>query len=117
MKNLILFLLFPLSTFAVTDNQLQSLKNDDIHLVAATCQENSNLRGCFKVDESTCLKQVKKSYDSCVKFVNKAAGSKLALQDFTKKLDSCVLRDVGNQWKEKSSDRSPACALPAKESL
>ena len=95
---------------------MKSLKSDDLHLVVSACQEHSFLRGCFGVDETLCRSAVKKSYDSCYKFIEKRMGSKVSLNEWQKKADSCLLREVGAQWKDKALP-SKSCALPPKEIL
>ena len=116
MKKLILVILFPVFSWALTEGEMKSLKSDDLHLVVSACQEDSFLRGCFGVDESLCRSAAKKSYDSCFKFIESRIGNKVSLNEWQKKVDSCLLRDVGTQWKDKAQ-QSKACALPPKETL
>ena len=117
MKISLFILSFPLLAFAVTEIQMDAIKNDNAHLVLTACQEHSFLRGCFRADEKLCKLQVQKSYDGCVKFLGKTAAPQASLNDFERKLDSCVLRDAGLQWKEKGLKTTANCALPPQEIL
>lgn len=117
MKKLILLLLFPLSVLAVSEKEITALKIDAPFLAKSACMEETFLRTCYKADEAKCFEQVKKSYDGCVKFLQKFANGKSTLETFEKKLDTCIVRDVGLQWKNLVGKRMPACALPPKEIL
>ena len=117
MKKLVILLLFPVAAFALTEKQFAALQSDDTHMVADVCHEDSFLRNCYKADAKTCLEQSKKSYDGCIKFLKKSASAKISPEDFQKKIDSCLLREVGHQWKENVAKRTPACALPPQEAL
>jgi hypothetical protein len=116
MKKFIFLLLFPMASFALTETQIEGFKND-IAIGAAACQEDSYLLNCYKTEFATCKDQVEKSYGGCVKFLQKFVTAKTSVELFENKLDSCLIRDVDLQWKNKVSKRTPACALPAKEAL
>ena len=117
MKTILLSILFPAISWSITPNDLKILKSEKIQFAAVACEENSYLRGCFQVADMTCEKEVKKSYDSCFKFIEKRIDTaKLTTKEWAKKLDSCVLREVALQLKPKN-ERNPVCALPEKEVL
>ncbi|MGZ3690080.1 MAG: hypothetical protein ACXVAX_01165 [Pseudobdellovibrio sp.] len=117
MKTFLLLMLFPMLTWALTDIQVDEFKFEKTHMSAAACHDDSFLRGCFKISQPDCKTVVKTSFDGCYKFLKTHADVKqLTAQTWQKKMESCVLRDIAHNRKEKS-DRRPACALPPQEAL
>lgn len=117
MKTLIFVLVFPLISWSLTEKEIVKLKSENPSFVIAACEENSYLRGCFHLKEDLCKTEVKKSLDSCWKFIEKKSKlSAFSVKDWQKKISSCVFREVAPQWKDKA-ERTPACALPEREAL
>lgn len=117
MKNFFLIVLIPVFSFALTETELTAFKNEKFRFIAAACEDNSFLRGCFHLSESNCKSEVKKSFEGCWKFLEKRVNlTEVTLADWTIKFDGCTLRDVGLQSKFQG-ELSPVCALPKKEIL
>lgn len=119
--NIILFnfflILLPAVSWSISETELNALKDEKTHFIAAACQDNSFLRGCFHLSETDCTIEVKKSYEGCWKFIEKRVNlAALTITEWQSKIDGCTLRDVGLQSKFQA-EVSPACALPKKEIL
>lgn len=99
------------------DKEFLTVKKEKFYWVASACQDESFLRGCFKLDKSSCGTEVSKSFDGCWKTLEKSlAKSKLSFSDSVRKLDSCVVYDVANRHREKV-EKTAVCELPKKEIL
>lgn len=117
MKKIIFIILFPVISSALTEKEIHTSRNEKYQFVATACEDNSFLRGCFKLSEESCKTEVKKSFEGCWKFLeNQVKITSLTQTDWQSKFDGCVLRDVGLPLKHKS-DHTASCELPKREIL
>lgn len=117
MKYILLLVLIPAFSWALTETEISEFKAERPDFVSAACEDNSFLRGCFHLSEIDCKNEVRKSFDGCWKFLKKRVSlTELTLADFTIKFDGCTLRDVGLQSKFQG-ELSPVCVLPKREAL